>query len=134
MSDIVTDPTGKTVISDNGTNNNGYGFGLEAKDVSYLNANFSAQTDRHVLDAIWSTAKSSELAVEKTAAATAVAIEKIGAASALQAAINTAAVQAAIATNNAELKATMLEVEARAVRDDLAQVRAAFTAYKAAKP
>jgi hypothetical protein len=131
MTDIVTDP-GKSIVT-SGNNNNQH-YGLEGKDVSYLNANFNAQSDRHMIDVVLSGAKSGELATEKTAAATSLAVEKIAAAAALQAAFNTAAVQAGIAEGFCSVKALILEVEARGVRDQLAQVRDELVALKAKTP
>lgn len=80
MTDTVVADATKTVVSQPDR----YHSGLDGKDAAFLAANFNAQADRAIIDAVrdegrhgidvtHTTSKSVELAVEKTAAAGALA-------------------------------------------------------------
>jgi hypothetical protein len=159
MAEIVTG-TPSIVGFTNGYDDRGHHhhYGISDKDQQFAASIDAGERTRDVIDAVYN----SIVATEKTGAASVLASEKIGAAAELTAerigmanllAINTTSAQNSLATQLgfkdaamqlaecccdikkeiADVKATILSVDAHRIRDDLAEARAELLAIRFAR-
>jgi hypothetical protein len=134
MSDIVTGTPAVVGFTNGYGNHHGHhNYGISNKDQLFATSIDAGERTRDVLSAIYN----SIVATEKTGAANQITSEKIGAANTLatQLGFKDLAMQLAecccdVKKEVADVKATVLAVDAHRIRDDLAEARAELLALR----